>query len=116
MLFLLFCAPSFPRCAVLEKELEIAAREAKKSKELKKEVVFALADTDQVGTFDFALDRDILPAFLLFRQGYAAPKGISPEEMLTLKEAGAFLNYIHQNLDESMQDDPESFPRGKLEL
>merc|ERR1712187_25986 len=116
LVFLLFCAPSFKRCAALERELEIAARKAKKKKEMKKEVKFALADTDQVGTFDFDLDRDILPAFLLFRSGYAAPKGISPEEMLTLKEAGDFLNYIHSNLEEYMQDDPESFPRGKLEL
>lgn len=113
--FLLFCAPSFKGCVKLQKEFERAARAAKKNDEMK-EVKFAWADTDSVGTFDFTLDKDVLPAFLLFRKGYAAPKGMSPEEMLQMKEVGDFLNYLQNELGEYMQDDPENFPRGKLEL
>jgi len=113
--FLLFCAPSFKGCVKLQTQFELAARAAKKNDEMK-EVKFAWADTDSVGTFDFTLDKDVLPAFLLFRKGYAAPKGMSPEEMLQMKEVGDFLNYIQNELGEYMQDDPENFPRGKLEL
>lgn len=113
--FLLFCAPSFPRCNDLEIQWEKAARTAKKTLDLK-EVLFVTADTDEVGTFDFQLERDILPAFLLFRKGYVAPKGITPEEMLRLKEEGDFLNYLQSEVGQYMQDDPATFPRGKLEL
>merc|ERR1719253_282221 len=113
--FLLFCAPSFKGCSKLQQEFERAARAAKKNDEMK-EIKFAWADTDSVGTFDFTLDKDVLPAFLLFRKGYAAPKGMSPEEMLQMKEVGDFLNYLQNELGEYMQDDEENFPRGKLEL
>lgn len=113
--FLLFCAPSFPRCVDLEMQWELAARAAKKTGDLK-EVVFALANTDSVGTLEFSLQDDVLPAFLLFRKGYAAPKGITTSEMLRLREVGDFLNYMQLELSSYMQDDPESFPRGKLEL
>merc|ERR1711939_1079654 len=107
--FMLFCVPSFSRCADLEVEWELAARAAKKTKDLK-DAVFALVDTDSVGTFDYELQLGVLPAFLLFRKGYAAPKGITPEEMLRLREAGDFLNYLQNELGHYMQDDPDSFP------
>jgi len=113
--FLLFCAPSFPRCADLEMQWELAARAVKKTDDLK-EVVFALANTDSVGTLEFQLQDDVLPAFLLFRKGYAAPKGITTSEMLRLREVGDFLNYMQLELSSYMKDDPETFPRGKLEL
>lgn len=113
--FLLFCAPSFARCVDLELQWELAARAAKKTDDLK-QVVFALANTDSVGTLEFQLQDDILPAFLLFRKGYAAPKGISTTEMLRLREVGDFLNFMQLELASYMQDDPDTFPRGKLEL
>jgi len=53
---------------------------------------------------------------LLFRKGYAAPKGISPEQMVMMKESGDFLNYLQSEVPEYMQDDHLTFPRGKLEL
>lgn len=95
--FLLFCAPSFHRCKDLEFQWELAARAAKKTPDLKG-VTFALANTDEVGTFDYQVQNDILPAFLLFRKGYAAPKGITPDEMMRLREAGDFLNYVQSEL------------------
>lgn len=33
-----------------------------------------------------------------------------------MKEVGDFLNYLQNELGEYMEDDPENFPRGKLEL
>jgi len=113
--FLMFCAPSFNRCSDLQTQWERAARAAKKDKAFK-DVRFALADTDKVGTLDYELDRGILPAFLLFRRGYAAPKGVKADDMLKLREAGDFLNFMGNELGIYMQDDPVSFPRGKLEL
>lgn len=113
--FLLFCAPSFARCKSLEEQWELAARAVKKTDDLK-DSIFALANTDKVGTFDYELAQGVLPAFLLFRKGYIAPKGISPEEMLRLKEKGDFLNYLQLEVANYMQDDPDSYPRGKFEL
>jgi len=112
---LLFCAPSFPRCEQLEEEFELAARESKFNDDLK-ETKFVLANTDDVDTFGFELDRGILPAFLLFRKGYMSPKGVSPEQMMQMREAGDFLNYLQGELIWYMRDDEDGFPRGKLEL
>jgi hypothetical protein len=112
---LLFCDDVHDKCVRLVKQFEIAAQTASKESSMKK-VLFAMADTTKVGSLGIPLHGNILPAFLLFREGYAAPKQVHSQDMLLLREAGDILNWIQGELRLYMQDDPVQFPRGKMEL